>query len=185
MGYQTVRALTTVRHDGKLRIPGQTIGDNAQDFIVEDSWATKLIAAGFVSAVAAASAPIELRPVAALMAQYQGGVFVGLQTEKGDSVGSGGPGGGITQAQADARYAPISQLPKTIVLPNDVSWINSDAVNRTVTVTGGTVSAVALATAEAPTVFTNQSGTSGAFSVQPGCAIKLTYTVKPTSVVIS
>jgi hypothetical protein len=185
MGYQTVRALTTVRHDGKLRIPGQTTGDNQQDFVVEDSVATKLVGAGVVSAVGSASAPIELRPVAALMAQYQGGVFIGLQTEKGDSVGSGGPGGGITQAQGDARYAPISQLPKTIVLPTDVSWVNSDTVNRTVTVTGGTVSAVALATADAPTAFANQAGVSGPFVVAPGSAIKLTYTVKPTSVVIS
>lgn len=185
MGYQTVRALTVVRHDGKLRTPGQVGGDNAQDFVVEDTIAARLIAAGFVSAVAAASAPIELKPVLSLRAQFQNGIFVGLQTETGDSVGTGGPTGGITQAQADARYSPISQLPKSIVLPTDVSWINSDTVGRTVTVTGGTVSAVAIAAAEAPTTFVNQAGVSGAFAVAPGSSIRLTYTVRPTSVVIS
>lgn len=57
MGYQTVRALIPVRHNGVLRIPGQTAGDNAQDFVAEDSQVAKLVALGVVSSLGVASAP--------------------------------------------------------------------------------------------------------------------------------
>jgi hypothetical protein len=183
MGYQTVRALTTVRHDGKLRIPGQTTGDNAQDFIVEDSWATKLIAAGFVSAVGAASAPIELRPVLDLKAQYQNGVFVGLQTNTGDSVGTGGPTSGITQAQADARYASINQYPKQVTLASGVAYINNGTTARTVTISAGVVSAVSVASASAPSTYIAQGSTSGDFTVPAGGQIKVDWSVQPTVVI--
>ena len=58
MGYQTVRALTPIRHSGVLRIPGQTSGDNAQDFVAEDTQANRLVALGYATSLGVASAPI-------------------------------------------------------------------------------------------------------------------------------
>lgn len=57
MGYQTVRALVPIRHSGVLRVPGQTTGDNAQDFVAEDSQANRLVALGYVTSLGAASEP--------------------------------------------------------------------------------------------------------------------------------
>ncbi|WP_375184045.1 hypothetical protein [Aquabacterium sp.] len=57
MGYQTVRALVPIRHSGVLRIPGQTSGDNAQDFVAEDSQVARLVALGFVTSLGVAAAP--------------------------------------------------------------------------------------------------------------------------------
>lgn len=59
MGYQNVRALTSVRHNGVLRIPGQTSGDNAQDFVAEDSQVARLVALGVVTALGVAAAPAD------------------------------------------------------------------------------------------------------------------------------
>jgi hypothetical protein len=57
MGYQTVRALIPIRHSGVLRVPGVATGDNAQDFIVDDAVATKLIGSGYVTSQGVSSAP--------------------------------------------------------------------------------------------------------------------------------
>lgn len=57
MGYQTVRALVPIRHSGVLRIPGQTSGDNAQDFVAEDSQVARLVALGFVTSLGVAADP--------------------------------------------------------------------------------------------------------------------------------
>ncbi len=62
MGYQTVRALVPIRHSGVLRIPGQTSGDNAQDFVAEDSQVARLVALGFVTSLGAAAAPADPTP---------------------------------------------------------------------------------------------------------------------------
>lgn len=58
MGYQTVRALTPIRHSGVLRIPGQTSGDNAQDFVAEDTQANRLVALGYATSLGVAAAPV-------------------------------------------------------------------------------------------------------------------------------
>lgn len=58
MGYQTLRALTPIRHSGVLRIPGQTTGDNAQDFVAEDSQAAKLVGLGYATSLGAAAPPV-------------------------------------------------------------------------------------------------------------------------------
>lgn len=58
MGYQTVRALTPIRHSGVLRIPGQTTGDNAQDFVAEDTQANRLVALGYATSLGVAAAPL-------------------------------------------------------------------------------------------------------------------------------
>lgn len=57
MGYQTVRALVPIRHSGVLRIPGQTTGDNKQDFVAEDSQVARLVALGFVTSLGVAPDP--------------------------------------------------------------------------------------------------------------------------------
>lgn len=57
MGYQLVRALTPVKHDGVLRVPGQTTGANAQDFVLADASAALLISLAIVSFQAVAAAP--------------------------------------------------------------------------------------------------------------------------------
>lgn len=62
MGYQTVRALIPIRHSGVLRIPGQTSGENAQDFVVEDSQATRMVGLGYVAALGVAAAPEQALP---------------------------------------------------------------------------------------------------------------------------
>lgn len=59
MGYQTVRALVPIRHSGVLRIPGQTSGDNAQDFVAEDSQVERLVRLGFVEPLGGAPTPSE------------------------------------------------------------------------------------------------------------------------------
>lgn len=58
MGYQTLRALTPIRHSGVLRIPGQTSGDNAQDFVAEDSQAARLVGMGYATSLGVAAAPV-------------------------------------------------------------------------------------------------------------------------------
>jgi len=58
MGYQNVRALTPIRHSGVLRIPGQTSGDNAQDFVAEDTQANRLVALGYATSLGIAAAPV-------------------------------------------------------------------------------------------------------------------------------
>lgn len=57
MSFQRVRALVPVRHDGIVRIPGATSGENGQDFVVRTEQATRLIAQGLVSYLADAEAP--------------------------------------------------------------------------------------------------------------------------------
>lgn len=57
MGYQTVRALVPIRHSGVLRVPGQTSGDNAQDFVAEDSQANRLVALGYATSLGVAAEP--------------------------------------------------------------------------------------------------------------------------------
>lgn len=57
MGYQTVRALVPIRHSGVLRVPGQTSGDNAQDFVAEDSQANRLVALGYATSLGVAADP--------------------------------------------------------------------------------------------------------------------------------
>lgn len=58
MPFQTVRALIPIRHSGVLRIPGQTSGDNAQDFVAEDTQANRLVALGYATSLGAAPAPV-------------------------------------------------------------------------------------------------------------------------------
>lgn len=62
MGYQTVRALVPIRHSGVLRVPGQTSGDNAQDFVAEDSQANRLVALGYATSLGVASDPTAVTP---------------------------------------------------------------------------------------------------------------------------
>lgn len=57
MSFQRVRALVPVRHDGVVRIPGITSGENGQDFVVRTEQATRLIAQGLVSFIEAAEPP--------------------------------------------------------------------------------------------------------------------------------
>lgn len=55
MGNQLVRALVPVRHDGVLRVPGQIVGANAQDFVLTDAAANRLIGLGLVSFISGAA----------------------------------------------------------------------------------------------------------------------------------
>lgn len=64
MPFQLVRALTPVRHDNVLRVPGQTTGANAQDFIVSDTVAATLIAQGIVSFQSVSAPPADTSAVA-------------------------------------------------------------------------------------------------------------------------
>jgi hypothetical protein len=94
MPYQTVRALVPIRHSGKLRVPGQTSGDNAQDFVVEDTVATRLVAAGYVTVVGTSSdEPEDLVPADGMAAIRRGGAIVGMRV----------PGAG------DARFLTTDQ----------------------------------------------------------------------------
>lgn len=58
MPYQTVRALTPIRHSGVLRVPGQIGGENSQDFVVEDTQANRLVALGYATSLGVAAAPV-------------------------------------------------------------------------------------------------------------------------------
>lgn len=97
MPYQIVRALSPIRHSGKLRIPGQVSGDNAQDFVVEDGVAAKLITAGYVSSLGTSpNEPEELVPVTSLFAVRKGGKTVGLRNGAGEYLaGMGGQASGL------------------------------------------------------------------------------------------
>ncbi len=55
MGFKFVRALQVIRHDNVLRIPGQTAGANAQDFIVSDAAATLMESAGLIQVLSTAA----------------------------------------------------------------------------------------------------------------------------------
>lgn len=63
MPYQQLRALTPIRHSGVLRIPGQSSGPNAQDFVAEDTQAERLVAAGYVISLGAAPTPESVLPI--------------------------------------------------------------------------------------------------------------------------
>jgi lysophospholipase L1-like esterase len=107
MAYNTVRALQAVRHNGVLRIPGQTSGDNAQDFVVDDTTKDRLVALGFVSLVSTGStAPMVVKPLAALLGKYLDGQLVGLQDGAGnDVVLSDGAGVATVVFEGDSRTA--------------------------------------------------------------------------------
>lgn len=91
MGYQKVRALTPVKHNGVLRVPGATTGDNAQDFVVDDVTKDRLVALGVVSVVAqSASAPAVLKEIQKLVGLYEGDVLKALRDERGNEVSIGG-----------------------------------------------------------------------------------------------
>ena len=62
MPFQLVRALLPIKHDNVLRVPGQTTGTNAQDFVVSESVAAKMISQGLVS-FQSVSGPPDAAPV--------------------------------------------------------------------------------------------------------------------------
>jgi hypothetical protein len=87
--------------------------------------------------------------------------------------------------KAESASQPVgASNTKNLVLPSGVAWLNASDQLRTATVSGGTVTAVALATASAPTTYVTQGATSGAFAVAPGAQIKITWSAQP-SVVLS
>ena len=63
MGYQFVRALVVISHDGVERRPGVTSGKFAQDFVVSDAYAAKLVAQGFVTEQGVAPEPRKSKPM--------------------------------------------------------------------------------------------------------------------------
>lgn len=82
---------------------------------------------------------------------------------------------------AEGKVDKISaSTPRSVVIPSGVAWLNTGTAARTVNVSGGTVSAVSLATAAAPTNYVQQGTTSGNFTVQPGGQIKIDWSVQPT-----
>lgn len=94
MGYQTVRALTPIRHSGVLRVPGQTTGDNAQDFVVEDSQASRLVTLGYATSLGAAPAPFVPGQSAGSGAVYypRGLTYGAIMDAFNEIVASGKPG---------------------------------------------------------------------------------------------
>lgn len=99
MGYKTVRATKPVRHNNVLRVPGQTTGENAQDFVVSDASADRLVALGVVTVIGVADEPEVVEPVGRVFARKRGGVVIGLQDESGLALTSDNPGG--TGAELD------------------------------------------------------------------------------------
>ena len=99
MSYQRVRALVPVRHDGVVRIPGQTTGENLQDFVVRAEQATRLIQQGLVSYIEDAQAP----------ATGLEHVFVDgsgrLRNPRGDAVG----GGDVVLIDSNVTISPDNQ----------------------------------------------------------------------------
>jgi hypothetical protein len=88
-------------------------------------------------------------------------------------------GSAPSQSQRDDLRSTIL-YPRSVVLPSGVAWMNTSTSSRTVNVSGGTVSAVYLATAAAPTTYVTQGSTSGNFTVASGGQIKLDWSVQPT-----
>lgn len=86
-----------------------------------------------------------------------------------------------TQTALNTKVTAISSTnPRTLVLPSTVAWLNSSNNSRTVSVTGGTVSSVGIATLSDPTNYVVQGTTSGNFTVQPGGQIKIVWSSQPT-----
>lgn len=90
MGYKTVRATKPVRHNNVLRVPGQTTGENAQDFVVSDASADRLVALGVITVLGVAAEPEVVEPVGRIFARKRGGVVIGLQDENGLALAAGG-----------------------------------------------------------------------------------------------
>lgn len=90
MGYKTVRATKPVRHNNVLRVPGQTTGENAQDFVVSDASSDRLVALGVVTVLGVAAEPEVVEPVGRIFARKRGGVVIGLQDENGLALAAGG-----------------------------------------------------------------------------------------------
>lgn len=63
MGFQKVRALIRTTHNKVDRIPGITEGKNAQDFVVSDAQAAKLVEQGFVTSLGVAAEPAKTVPM--------------------------------------------------------------------------------------------------------------------------
>jgi len=99
MSFQRVRALVPVRHDGVLRIPGVTTGENAQDFVVRVAQAARMIELGLVAFIEAAEPP------ATGLEQ----VFVDsggtLRRPGGGAIGGGGGASANTVTANGAEYA--------------------------------------------------------------------------------
>lgn len=72
------------------------------------------------------------------------------------------------------------QYPRQATFPSGLAWLNTGITARTVSVSGGTVTAVYLATASAPTNYVQQGSTSGNFTVVAGGQIKLDWSAQPT-----
>ena len=96
MPYQRVRALVNVKHDGVLRIPGVTSGENAQDFVVSDVGAQRLIALGIVAYIESAPTPVDNLEQVWVDGR---GIF---RRSSGSALSAGIPGFCVTPASRDS-----------------------------------------------------------------------------------
>lgn len=120
MGYQTVRALVVVSHDGVNRKPGVTSGKFSQDFVVSDALAEKLISKGFVTSLGVAAEPRVVLPVE---------MEAGKDTRSNPVVTGAGVGAvartSASSANSTRAYLAYSfscrQLGNATVLPKDYS----------------------------------------------------------------
>lgn len=137
MGYQTVRALIPVRHNGVLRIPGQTAGDNAQDFVAEDSQVARLVALGVVTSLGVAPTPSSpsagsgsylgaFADIATLNAQYPAS----------ENAGNTAVAGGVSYSCDGAAWVPVSAQLSDEVVVADSDLIQISLNNSAIQVVG-------------------------------------------------
>lgn len=114
MSYTRVRALVTIRHDGVLRIPGQTSGENSQDFLVSAVQAAVMEQLGLISVISAADPPSGPYDVAYVDA------FGLIRRPDGEVVGGFGPVDSAVDFLAKAFRAEL--VPGQIYVAGDVAY---------------------------------------------------------------